>query len=250
MNQDNLKMMVDPQSARGQRRRQILKCIFENPGLSQMEITKIVYGKEKALNSYKSLRTHLKNFADKGLIEIKNGKPRKVFLTEKGEDFCKVENIEFLSREAKEFIRVLNTWVLTAPLTNNDETRLQRVLNDDVLQFLFAVGENPLEIPDDLRRKYHKIKPKVDVWRCLRGLVRYDFDKRKVPSKKLKDLPAFKDSFFHKPISVLLAESSGLQHMLKDLAAILLELVFKNPRLSELIDHIRSAEEEGKRKRG
>ena len=220
--------MVDPKKRGGMRRRQILKSVKENPGSSQIRLAKIVYGEEGALDGYKSLRAHLKLLEDAGIIEIKNGKERRVYLTTKGKDFYESEGIAFLSKNVREFIRVLNSWLLTNPLTQEEKIQVYGFLDDQVLESLFAISDIlPLPVPDDMKEGYLKLKPAIDVWRCLKGLWIY-----------YEQLGESEGYGGYKKFGVRLAESENLTQKFLDLNAFFGKLALKNPMLAELRDYV------------
>jgi len=238
MKEKDFKRLVDPSKPRSLRLRQILKYIYENPGDSQLRIAEAVYGKENALNSYKSLRSHLKRLESLGLIKIENGKEYKVFLTPLGKELCEKEEITVLSKSAKEFVRVLNNWILTTPLTPEEESQLASMLDDKLLEVLFAISETltpvgnpPPQLPEDLKKKYFALNPKIDVWRCLRGLWIY---------LCVPHAPLVRKTFFGieteptKPLPHLLVEASGLKQRIDRMAAFFNRLLLKNPMLADL----------------
>ena len=192
-----------------------------------MGIARMVYG-DKAQSSYKSLRIHLRGFEKLGIVRIAGGRENKVFLTDEGLRLCKEESVEVPSKTAKEFIRILNNWVLTNPLAPEEESRLYGLLTDRLREALIAISDIvPLPLPENLRERYFDLKPSLDVWRCLRGVWTYE-EQLQPPS------------WGGKHISVAFLESSGLKRRADDLLGFLNRLAFENPTLSELRDRVKA----------
>jgi hypothetical protein len=239
--------LVDPEKPRGLRRRQILKYIVENPGASQFEIARGVYGNERAAHSYKSLRLHLRRFEKLGIISITRGRPCKVSLTDEGLRLCKINEIEILSKTAKEFARILDSWkILANKLTTNEENQLLGLLSAQVLVCLFTISSSlPLPVPDDFKEKYLNLKPKptIDVWGCLKGLWVYEMELREPP--RLISIPfsraAKRAACSYYPPGVALVRAHNLTQKFQDLSILFAELALKNPRLAYLRDHVKAA---------
>lgn len=257
--EEKFRKLVNSSEPRGARRRQILKYIYEHEGANQFQIALGVYGgdEKKAKNFYKSLRHHLKRFENLKIIHVSNGRERKVCLTDEGKRLCKREKITVLSPSVREFIRVLNNWVLVKPLTSDEENRLYGLLSDRALEVLFAISDDlPLPIPEierlgggvekiarNSKERYFELEPSLDVWRCLKGLWIYEMQLREPPSGvMLGGAQLFQARKLRlKPSGVMLAESCGLEQKFKDLWSFIGKLALKNPVLAELRDHVKIA---------
>jgi DNA-binding transcriptional ArsR family regulator len=255
LNKEKFERLIDRKKKGGERRRRILACIIENPGSSQIEIAKMVYGEAGALDGYKSLRIHLNKLKEAGVVELKGGRGgRHVYPISDVKRVYKKAGITTMPKDTREFMRILNKWVLTNPLTHEEKSKLSNILSDQVLQVLFAVSmDMPLFPPEDQTEKYRKLKPLVPVWECLKGLWIYEMQLSEPPRGSL----AFasrkqweKHPYFGLPAGVGLVGYAHLTQKVADLGTFINELAFKNQILAELMNHVKIAYAKRKNERG
>ena len=120
--------------------------------------------------------------------------------------------------------------------------RLEARMNKRVARTMITIsGMLPLQAPAGIRRRFSKLKPRLDVWRCLKGLWLYGLQKEDPAFKtiKLRPLPRVREDL--EPIAVRIVELERLTRSFNDLLSLFEGLLPSNPLLGDLKDHVAEA---------